>query len=98
MGTVISTGYDLYALNPAIRLDPGTTRPTYSASPQPIRNGDGANLALKLLGLPSIFGSTINAQQNLAMPLSSVADITGDCTVDFKDFTILAHDWLTTGS
>ena len=97
-GPCISKGYDLYALNPAVRLDPGTGRPNYTVSPQPIRNGDGANLTLRLLGLPSVFGSTINVQQNLITPPSPTADTTGDCTVDVKDFTILANGWLTTGS
>jgi hypothetical protein len=96
-GPCISRGYDLYALNSATRLDPGASRPTYSASPQPIRNGDGANLAMKLLGLPPIFGSTINAPQNLATPLYLATDLSSDCIVDFKDFTLLANDWLTTG-
>jgi hypothetical protein len=65
-GPVMTPGGSLYALNSANRQDPGTGRPNYSASPQPIRNGEMANLSLKLLGLPAVPGSTINAAQDLA--------------------------------
>lgn len=60
-------GADLYALNPATRLNPGTARPGYDAAPQPIRNGEAANVSLKLLGLGPIPGSTIGAAQDLAL-------------------------------
>jgi hypothetical protein len=67
-GPGVEAGADLYALNSETRLDPLTGRPLYSAMPQPIRNADGANLALDLLGLGSILGSTVNYGQNLAVP------------------------------
>ena len=44
------------------RFDPVGTRPTYTASGQPMRNGDVANLAAALLGLPSVPGSLIKAE------------------------------------
>lgn len=57
---------DLYALNHATRADPGLTQPAreFDGLP-PIRNGDVANLALELLGLPAVPGSTIGASQDL---------------------------------
>lgn len=67
-GVGATAGTDLYALNKGRRLDPGDGRPAYSAIPQPVRNGDGANLALKLLGFSAIPSSTINREQNLVVP------------------------------
>lgn len=65
-GPGVTPGANLYSLNAGRRLDPGTGRPTYGAAVQPIRNGEAANLALKLLGLPPVPGSTINPLQDLA--------------------------------
>lgn len=60
------TPEDIYALNAESRQDPQDGRPDYTdAGKQPIRNGDGGNLALKLLGLGPIPDSTINAAQDL---------------------------------
>ena len=56
---------DLYALNTATRQEPGVGRPQFSEPKQPVRNGDVGNLALSLLGLPPIPGSTIDAKQDL---------------------------------
>ena len=60
---------DLYALNDD-RADPGEANPDYAAQRQPIRNGDTANLALALLGLNPVPGSTIGAER----PLRVAAD------------------------
>jgi hypothetical protein len=56
---------DLYTFNEGARSTPGTGRPGYEERPQPIRNGDAANLALRLLGLGPIPGSVINPDQDL---------------------------------
>lgn len=54
---------DLYAINPDY-ADPGTGLPGYDG-PQPIRNGDVANLVTDLLGLGPVPGSELNADQRL---------------------------------
>ena len=67
-GAGVATGKDLYALNAA---DAERSRrragPTIPGRPQPIRNGDGGNLALSLLGLPAIPDSLIDESEDLAV-------------------------------
>ena len=58
---------NLYALNEGIRADPGIENVGYDADPQPIRNGEAANLALQLLGLEPVPGSTINRSKPLRL-------------------------------
>lgn len=64
-GPRAAAGKELYAVNAATRRDPGDQNPPYDTAGQPIRNGDAGNLALRLLKLPAIPGSTINAAQDL---------------------------------
>lgn len=64
-GSGVAAGGELYAMNPATRLDPGIGRPDHDAVPQPIRNADVGNLALDMLGLDPIPGSIINVAQDL---------------------------------
>ena len=45
---------------------PGTARTTYEG-PQPIRNGEIANLATDVLGLPKVPGSEFDADQDLVI-------------------------------
>ena len=62
-GPGVPAGTDLYRLNPT-RRDPGTSHPTYDG-PQPVRNGDLANLVTDVLDLPPVPGSQLNADQQL---------------------------------
>lgn len=55
-GLTIPAGTNVYSLF-SNRADPGTNRTDYSTQPQPLRNADGGNIALTLLGLPPIPGS-----------------------------------------
>jgi len=65
-GPGVAAGAELYEINKPNRQDPGTENPAYDADGAPaIRNGDAGNLALRLLGLPPIEGSSINAAQDL---------------------------------
>lgn len=64
-GADVMAGGDLYNINPTRRTSPGpTANPPYTG-PQPIRNGEAANLALAMLGLGPVPGSTIAANQDL---------------------------------
>ena len=96
-GPGVMPGADLYLLNPGRRLDPGTNRPAYSAPGQPIRNGEAANVALKLLQLGPVPGSTINAAQDLALtvqppPDLQLAIVGGEVVLSFSMLTNVFYD------
>lgn len=61
-GAGVAVG-DLYDLNPDY-ADPGSGRPSYDG-PQPVRNGDVANLVTAILGLRTVPGSEVGAAQEL---------------------------------
>jgi Type I phosphodiesterase / nucleotide pyrophosphatase len=61
-GPGIPANADLYALNAPQAASPGQAQPPYATAPgQPIRNGDSGNCAMRLLGLPAIAGTRLNA-------------------------------------
>lgn len=66
-GPGIAMGVDLYALNTAERADPGDGIAS-AADPPPVRNIEAGQVALRLLGLPPVPGSTVG----LAPPLRVV--------------------------
>ena len=66
---------DLYARNARTLGDPARARPGFDAALQPIRNGAAANLALALLGLGPVPGSTINAHGELHVLPDSAASV-----------------------
>lgn len=64
-GVNVEVGADLYAMNPTHRTSPEpSANPPYTGT-QPVRNGEAANLALGMLGLGPVPGSTINDTQDL---------------------------------
>jgi predicted AlkP superfamily pyrophosphatase or phosphodiesterase len=65
---------DLYELNATTRKDPRDKQPMDRPGElPPIRSLDAGNLALDLLGLPPIPGSTVNATQDLEIAAEPVA-------------------------
>jgi hypothetical protein len=57
---------DLARLNPLRGTPPADLNPRFGAGPEPIRNGDAANLALGLLGLPAVPGSSYGTPNTLS--------------------------------
>ncbi len=93
-GQGVSANQNLYAINTASRQDPGTAWVNYDdPSAQPIRNSDGANLALDLLGLGAIPGSTVNAAQNLTLQGSGPAPEEVVAYNVFNETTIGVREW-----
>ena len=64
-GPSVEAGGDLYAMNPTGRTSPGPAANPLYTGPQPVRNGEAANIALELLGLGPVPGSTVDADQDL---------------------------------
>ena len=60
--------HDLYSYNPQRTKPSANDNPQYDSGYIPIRNGDSANLALKLLNLPKVTDSWINSEQDLFIP------------------------------
>ncbi len=71
-GPAVPGGANIYSLMNN-RGDPGTNRAEYTVSPQPMRAGDGANLALSLLGLPPIPGSYFHPELRALQPPVAIA-------------------------
>jgi hypothetical protein len=76
-GPDVDLAKNLYTLNPLVRLNPGLSHPSYDVPIQPIRHGDSANLAMRMLGLGIVPGSTINNRQELR--ISTAPSIDGGC-------------------
>ena len=66
-GPGVSAGADLYALNVGKRQVAASYPMTTYTGLQPIRNAEASNLALKMLGLGPIPGSTIAPTQDLSV-------------------------------
>ncbi len=65
----------------ANRFNPGSAQPLYTAASQPVRNGDVANIAATLLGVPFVTGSTMMAEFIKPTPVASPT--TGTITVSW---------------
>jgi len=93
---VIARG-DLYALNPTSRTEPGASvNPPYTGG-QPVRNGEAANVSLKLLGLPPVPGSTIGQAQDLTLSVTPPPDFalmsaTGPAALTFSTVSNVLYD------
>jgi len=92
-GAGVSSNQGLYNINTTTRQDPGTNWVDYGDPIQPIRNSDGANLALDLLGLTAISGSTVNAAQDLSVQGSGPRPAEVVAYTAFNETTIGVKDW-----
>jgi predicted AlkP superfamily pyrophosphatase or phosphodiesterase len=70
-GKGVARGMDLYKMNKDIRRDPGNKQVPYGQLLQPIRNGDVANCAMSILGLPMVPGSTIGNPDSICGVIKS---------------------------
>jgi len=71
-GPGVPAGADLYTLNSAIRQVASSYPMTTYAGKQPMRNAEANNLALDLLGLGAIPGSSFNFAQTLVVTVPTV--------------------------
>jgi cysteine-rich repeat protein len=85
-GSGIAAGTEFYSINGSLRTDPGTGRPNFdlaNMAGQPLRNSGAGNLALQMLGLPAIPGSTVNELQDIVLDTGvcgdTVIDVGEDC-------------------
>jgi hypothetical protein len=84
-GRNVPAGKDLYSLNTHTRLNPGIKQVDYDHPEQPIRSSDAPNLALSLLELDSIVGSTINFAQDLNIyPTPRLAGSSKDVVEEYR--------------
>ena len=87
-GPGVPAGADLYALNASTRrVASSYPMATYSGM-QPIRNAEANNVALHLLGLGPIPGSTFNYAQDLKVTLPPTPGVTGITHDGHGTFTI----------
>ena len=95
-GADVPADGDLYVLNSSTRVEP-SGRPSFALTNQPIRNGDAANLALDLLDLPAVPGSSINSFQDLAVappaPPPPVTVDSNDVTMSFDSVGQVVLSW-----
>jgi hypothetical protein len=71
-GPGVKAGADLYSLNAATRQAAASYPMTTYAGMQPVRNAEANNLALQMLGLGPIPGSTFNYAQELKVTPATV--------------------------
>ena len=64
-GPGVAGNTDIYVMNPGAIVDPGLGIPAQGSMMPPIRNGFVGNLALQLLGLPSIPASSMGISPSL---------------------------------
>jgi hypothetical protein len=96
-GPGIPAAVELYSIL-GNRGDPGEQRLDYNAEVQPYRNGDTGNLALALLGLPPVPGSSLIPELSLA-PDPMPGDMNASGTVDRVDLVMFVqHFGMTDGA
>lgn len=88
-GPGIPAGVDFYSIL-ANRGDPADARLDYNAPMQPLRNGDTGNLALALLGLPPVPGSSLIPELSLP-PERMPGDLNDSGSVDREDLAMFAQ-------